>query len=285
MAAIGLQYCAYAPLTENEEAGTYSYGIGKRGRKMMKADIKLNISKSPLYADDNIAEYAREFIDGEININQDELTSTMKKDFLGNTARNVVVGEETIEEIVSTDTDTPPYVGFGFIQPKIIDKVRMYRAIFYKKVQFGEPDESGETKGQSINWQTPTIVGTIMRALDGEWKEEITVSSLATAIAWLTQKLNLPPVTTLKSLFVGALELTPAFSSTKTNYAATTTNDSDLIVAVPLDPEATVAIDLNDGTAVTNGTAATWDPGENELVITVTNGAASTTYTVVVTAE
>lgn len=283
MAAIGLQYCAYAPLTENEEAGTYSYGIGKRGRKMMKADIKLNISKSPLYADDNIAEYAREFIDGEININQDELTSTMKKDFLGNTARNVVVGEETIEEIVSTDTDTPPYVGFGFIQPKIIDKVRMYRAIFYKKVQFGEPDESGETKGQSINWQTPTIVGTIMRALDGEWKEEITVSSLATAIAWLTVKLNLPPVTTLQSLIIGALTLTPTFSREVFSYTAATTNDTDIIVATPVDDEATVEIDLNDGTPVVNGAAATWAAGENTLVITVTNGTATRDYTVVVT--
>ncbi len=191
MAGIGLQYCVYAPLTEDEAAGTSTYGAGKRGRKMIKADVKVNTTKAPLYCDDGIGEYAREFVDGEITINQDDLTSTMKKDLLGNEIKSTTVGEETVEEVVAKDTDTPAYVGFGYIQTKIVDKVRQYRAIFFKKVQFGEPDDSGETKGQTINWQTPVIVGTIMRDSSGEWKNEVTVPSLATAIAWLKGKANI----------------------------------------------------------------------------------------------
>ena len=191
MAGIGLQYSAYAPLIEDEEAGTFTYGAGKRGRKMLKADVKINTTKSTLYGDDGVAETAREFTDGEITANQDDLTSTMKKDFLGNTTRNATVGEETVEEVVSKDTDTPPFVGFGYIQSKMIDKVRKYRAVLFTKVQFGEPDESAETKGQSISWQTPSIIGTIMRRIDGEWKEEATVPTLATAVAWLKGKLNI----------------------------------------------------------------------------------------------
>ncbi len=192
MAGTGLQYSVYAPLTEDEAAGTSTYGTGKRGRKMIKADVKINTTKTPLPADDGIAEYAREFVDGEITINQDELTNAMKKDLLGNELKTgVTVGEDTVEELISKDTDTPPYVGFGYIQTKIIDKVRKYRAIFFKKVQFGEPDESAETKGQTINWQTPVIVGTIMRDVKGEWKNEVTVDSLATATAWLKGKANI----------------------------------------------------------------------------------------------
>lgn len=192
MAGIGLQYCVYSPLTEDEVAGTSTYGTGKKGRKMIKADVKINTTKSPLYCDDVLGEYVREFTDGEISVNQDDLTSTMKKDLLGNTTETVTVGEETnVEEVHSKDTDTPPLVGFGYIQSKIVDKVRQYRAIFFTKVQFGEPDDSAETKGQNISWQTPTIVGTIMRRNDGNWKEETTVPTLALAIAWLKGKANI----------------------------------------------------------------------------------------------
>ena len=283
MAGIGLRYCAYAPLTENEDAGTYSYGIGKRGRKMMTADRKINFAEAPLYAEDSIGEYAKEFIDGDITIGQDELTSTMRVDLLGNQKNEISINGETAEEITSKDTDNPPYVGFGFIETKIVDKQRKYLAQFYKKVQFSEPDENSVTKGQSISWQTPSIVGKIMKTLDGSWRDQVLVSSLETAIAWLTIKLNLPPVTTLKSLIVGALELTPSFNQSVFGYTAETTNGSDIIVATPVDSEATVAIDLNDGTAVANGSAATWEDGENTLEITVTNGTASRVYTVTVT--
>jgi len=68
-----------------------------------------------------------------------------------------------------------------------------------------------------------------------------------------------------------------------TSYTAETTNASDIIVVTPVDPEATVSIDLNHGTAVTNGQAASWDEGENTLEITVTNGTATKVYTVTVT--
>ena len=191
MAGIGLQYCVYAPLTEDEVAGTYTYGTGKRGRKMIKADVKINTTKSSLYGDDGVGESVREFTDGEVTINQDDLTGTMKKDLLGNEIKSVTIDTKTVEEVISKDTDTPPFVGFGYIQSKMIDKVRQYRAIFLTKVQFGEPDDSAETKGQSINWQTPVIAGTIMRRNDGNWKEEVTVPTLETAITWLKDKANI----------------------------------------------------------------------------------------------
>jgi phi13 family phage major tail protein len=285
MAGIGLRYCAYAPLTENESAGTYTYGTGKRGRKMLNANIKLNFAEATLYGDDSIGEYAKEFIDGDITIGQDELTNTMKVDLLGNSKKSITVNGETIEEVTSKDSDNPPLVGFGYIQTKMIDKVRQYHAKFYKKVQFSEPDESAETKGQSISWQTPALIGKIMRTLDGSWREEILTASLDTAIEWLATKLNLPPVTTLKTLVIGALELTPAFSHDVVSYAATTTNASDIIVATPTDPDAIVSIDLNEGTTVVSGAAATWSEGENTVVITVTNGSATKDYTITVTKE
>lgn len=191
MAAIGLNYSVYAALTENDSAGTHTYGTGKHGRKLIKADIKINTTNDPLYADDGIAESLKEFIDGTITMNQDDISDTMKTDFIGNTTKSLTVGEDSVTEVVSKDTDISPYVGIGFIQPKIVDKVRKYRAIFLPKVQFAEPDETAETKGKNISWQTPSIVGTIMRRNDGVWKEETTVTDLDTAIAYIKSKVNL----------------------------------------------------------------------------------------------
>ena len=65
-------------------------------------------------------------------------------------------------------------------------------------------------------------------------------------------------------------------------YTATTTNDTNKITATPADEEAEVVITVN-GDEVDNESPATWGVGENEVVITVTNGEEKTVYTVVVT--
>ena len=68
-----------------------------------------------------------------------------------------------------------------------------YRAIFFHKIKFSIPEDAASTQGESIEWQTPTIEGTIMRD-DGAkhgWKSEVTVDSEAVAIAYLKQKLGI----------------------------------------------------------------------------------------------
>ena len=191
MPQIGLKYPVYAPLTEDETAGTCTYAAGKVAGKAVKVDMSLNIAESTFYADDNASESTKEFIDGKITFVADDLDQSVKKDWLGNTIEKVTINTEQIDVLVSNDSDTPGYFGFGFILPKIKNKIRVYRVVIYTKVQFGEPDESAETKGQSINWQSPKIEGKIFRRIDGAWKREITVSSLPTAKAWLAQELKI----------------------------------------------------------------------------------------------
>lgn len=87
--------------------------------------------------------------------------------------------------------------------------------------------------------------------------------------------------TNLGTLMVGTNVLTPYFSPDIRNYTASTTNASDLIVAVAEDNTASVAITSEQATISTN--TATWVTGSNTVNITVTNGGATKTYTVVVT--
>ena len=80
------------------------------------------------------------------------------------------------------------------------------------------------------------------------------------------------------------MSLSPSFSKDVTSYTVTTSNNQNKVTATPTDENATVEISL--GVApIENGTAATWATGENTLTVKVTNGSASTTYTVTVTKE
>lgn len=193
MANIGMRYIVYAPLTvENEVAGTYTYGTGKILSKAIKADLKLNVADVPLYADDGESERAREFIDGDLTLTCDDLSQTARIDLLGNEETSETIGSDSVQVLESSTEDTPVHIGIGYIQSKIEGGVRKYRAILFTKVQFAEPDDAAETKGQQIAWQTPTIVGKLSRRVDNLWKEEITVTSLTTARTFLNTRLNVP---------------------------------------------------------------------------------------------
>lgn len=191
MAVIGLRYPVYSPLLEDDEAGTFTYGAGKVAAKAVKVDMRINTADSEFYADDTLAESVSEFVDGAMTFTPDDLDDTVKSDWLGNEVESVLVGEESISVLVSTDEDLPGHFGFGFILPKVKNNKRMYRAVIYTKVKFSEPDESAETRGANINWQTPSITGKLFRRIDGHWKREATVDSLATARAWLAKELNI----------------------------------------------------------------------------------------------
>jgi phi13 family phage major tail protein len=89
---------------------------------------------------------------------------------------------------------------------------------------------------------------------------------------------------TLSALSIGALSLDPAFAAGTTVYSATTSNASNAITATAADAEAEVSITAN-GAAVESGSTATWQEGQNVVVIRVVNGDSEKVYTVFVTKE
>ena len=90
------------------------------------------------------------------------------------------------------------------------------------------------------------------------------------------------PDTSLSSLTLGGLTLTPEFNPTVTSYTAATTDSTNTITATATDAEATVVI-KNGSDTVTSGSAATWTAGANAVTVTVTNGGYTKTYNINVT--
>ncbi len=86
----------------------------------------------------------------------------------------------------------------------------------------------------------------------------------------------------LASLSIGSLALSPSFNKSVFIYTADTANATNTITATAMDSEATIEI-LNGSTPVVNGSAATWENGENIVTINVISGTETETYVITVT--
>lgn len=69
-----------------------------------------------------------------------------------------------------------------------------------------------------------------------------------------------------------------------TEYTVSTTNASNKVTATAESADADIEITVND-VELENGSSATWEEGDNEVVIEVTGDSGTTTYTVTVTAS
>ena len=190
MAKIGLKYPVYALATETTNA--ISYASGAVLAKAIAANIKIDVNNVNLYADDGIAEIDRSFKGGTITLNADDLSDAVKVALLGYTEGAAADAGIGSKEMSAGGSTTPASVGFGFYGKRIKSGVASWRAIWLKKVQFAEPAEDAKTKGESVEFQTPTLEGTILLAADGLWKEEGTFSSETNAKNWLDAKAGLP---------------------------------------------------------------------------------------------
>lgn len=158
MAHIGMKYPVAAPWTEG---GTYTKGfvVGKA----IKFTGTPNKNDVDLYADDGIAETDKSVKDIGVSLNVDDLSLKVQSDLLGHTYTAASTGEPsgtaTPESIEVGSDDVAPYFGTGFYKRRRKNNVESFTAIWLYKVQYSEPTEEAETKGESVNFQTPTIEG------------------------------------------------------------------------------------------------------------------------------
>jgi len=182
MAQIGLQYLICAPITETPT--TVSYADGMVMSYAIKADISIETNEGTLYADNRIVENIKEFKSGKLTIGGDNLSYEVLAVILGH---QLEILTPNGQKLTAKGDDDGKYVGIGFYATTIKNSVRKYRAIWLHKIKFGVPNESLETKGDSVKFQTPTIEGTILTDILNVWKEEAIFDTEAAAKAWLDE--------------------------------------------------------------------------------------------------
>lgn len=188
MAMIGLRYVVAAQIDAETPGAAITYKAGKVIGKAISANLTWNRNNNPLYADDTIAEDDNGVTSGSIELNVDDLSDEARGYVLGE--KTVTVGQGTEYE---TSEEAAPYVGFGYIRVRRKNGATTYQACWYHKAQFGEGSENAQTKGENIEWQTPTITGRIMGVQNDEslainFRRRANFDTEAAAQAWLKTK-------------------------------------------------------------------------------------------------
>lgn len=193
MATIGVSKPYYGVYVNTDGVITYTGGAVFAKAIQFSAKIESG-SDNNLYADNGIAETDRSFGGGTISVTTDEISQTAAAAILGITPDTITVGADTdVSEMVYDDDMTIPDLGFGIIIKKKVGGSDKYRAVFFHKIKFNIPEDAATTQGETIEWQTPQIEGTIMRDDTSKhgWKSEVTVDTEALAVAYIKQKLGI----------------------------------------------------------------------------------------------
>lgn len=197
MAFIGMRHVVAAKIATETPGAALTYSAGMVVGKAIQGNLTWDRNDNPLYADDAIAENDNGATGGSIELVTDDLLDTVRAYLLGDEAISVGTGTSATTEYESTD-EPAPYVGFGYMRVRVKNGVTSYQAVWYHKAQFGETTENAQTKGQTIEWQTPTLTGRIMGVNDNadgqiRFRRRATFETAAAATAWLDAKAGITP--------------------------------------------------------------------------------------------
>lgn len=85
----------------------------------------------------------------------------------------------------------------------------------------------------------------------------------------------------LTALTIGSLTLSPAFAAGTYEYTATTSNATNVINATA--PAGANVVLIVNGNSLANGGSATWEDGDNDVLVTVSDSTGGNTYKITVT--
>lgn len=282
MAQIGLKNLFYALITE-DAFGNETYGTPVRLAKAITAEMSINSNDATLYADDGADVVFRDFINGTITLGVNDLGNAVAAQLLGGSI-------DSNGALVSTGEDVPPPVAIGFQSRSARGGDRYF---WLYRATFAIPNESLNTKGESIEFSTPSIEGTITvrNKVDSNgkhpWKYEIKAGDAGVDATTITNWFNavVEPNSAgdaaLATLTLATSTLSPAFDATVTNYTATASAASEALTATGAAGVA-VAIVVNN-VSYASGDTVTWATGENNVVITATKGSSVRHYIITVT--
>ena len=186
MALVGLKKVHVATLTE-EEANTYALPI--QLSPAVSANVTPNYTTATLYGDDRVVHIEESLGDIDVEIAITDLTDADYALLMGVTAN----ADGVIEDATN---DQAPYVALGFEMPKPDGGVALR---WYYKGKFQKPSETSSTKGDTTEYQTPTISAKFMAREDGKWRARVDYENAAAIDApvrdaWFTKVYEATPL-------------------------------------------------------------------------------------------
>ena len=119
------------------------------------------------YADNQVAESgAGEFIGGTVELEVDGLFRATENLIFGNT------DSDDEDWVADGNSNNAPFMGIGFVVRWMSSGVTTYQPVILAKTKFSIPEEERATQEDEIDWQTTTLVATLMRddTTDAAWR-------------------------------------------------------------------------------------------------------------------
>ncbi len=148
--------------------------------KAIGITVTPSFAEASLYADDIQAEYDKEFKYADVTMNTSTLPLEAHERMFGHK-----IGGNSESEINYNANDEQSYVGMGWISSEKIDGKRKYVGNFLNKAKFSEPSEDYSTKGDNIEYKTPSISGRALALDNGDWKKADSFETEKEAVAYV----------------------------------------------------------------------------------------------------
>ena len=194
MAGIGMYGVFYAKaVVKNGIVTGYTGGTKLMGKAISAGFEPSTPEDNPLYANNGEAENDSSGASGgTLTLTLDRLTMDAAADLYGLQVvetQVMVNGEQvTGRGLRYTGTEQSAPVGVAFIRMNQEDGVRKHEVVLYRRGTFSMPSDNAKTMGETIEWQTPEISGSIM-GMEGEgtnaWYETMVFPSQAAAITYI----------------------------------------------------------------------------------------------------
>ncbi len=162
-----------------------TYSGGFKNGTAVGTDVTPQYNEANLYGDNILQEALKEFKYADVT-----LTTTHMPVVAANVMFGHTVDSET-NEITYKASDSANYVGYGFYASEKINGETRYIAAILPKVIFAEAAENYATKGDSIEFKTPSVSGKAMALEDGTWKVKKPFDSEQEAVNFIKQYLNI----------------------------------------------------------------------------------------------
>ncbi len=197
MAAIGMYGVFYSKCVKDENGIVTGYtgGVKQMGKAIDAGFTPTEADDNPLYANNSVAENdSSAAAGGEITMTLDRLTEDVYVDIYGLQRQEVTVkvhGQEVKGNgVVSIGNENSVPVGVAYIRSHQINNNRSYHEVVaYREVTFSAPEENAQTRGESIEWQTPEITGNVAGLDDNQnpWKVNLTFPTQEAAMQYIRE--------------------------------------------------------------------------------------------------
>lgn len=258
MAYVGLR----KPYVAKYDRATKTYSNGFKYSHAVSFNINPNYAEASLYGDDMQVEYEKAFTNAGITLGTTSTPIDAAEVMFGHTV------DREKNKVIFKATDEANYVGVGIIAPEKVDGANKFVAFLILSAKFADSAESFTTKGDQLQFNTPSIEGSAVAADDdGNWKITEVFDTEAEAEAFVKEYLNIdqdPPTTTYT--------VTQNLTNVTSDFSDPTVDEND-----PLTVTLTEDIGYTMGTVTVEMggvdiTSTAWDSTTSKVTIAAVTG-------------